>query len=118
MILKLLQMHSSKELNAFINNAEDYWSEIHKGNSKGANIKEHLNRAIAAKWQEENVLIEQLSPLLSHSSNAIKLAAAAYLIKSNEKEKAVNTLKKLIRNDKGLISPSAAAVLRLNGIVS
>lgn len=104
-------------LNAFIKNVEEYWIQIHNGNSKEANKKERENKAMTAKWQDDNVLIDNLLPLLDHNSNAIKLSAAAYLIKTEKKEPAINTLKILMLNDNGLISPSASAVLRLNGVV-
>lgn len=106
----------SNEVEKFISNVDDYWLKIREGNSKAANIKERANRKLVEKWSEDGHVLDFLSPLLEHPSNAVKLAAAAYLIKTDVKEKCVLVLHYLIENDPSLISSSAGAVLRLNNI--
>jgi hypothetical protein len=105
-----------KEVERFISNAEDYWLDIRNGNSSAANRKENANRKIFNQWAKDGSSIALLSPLLDHPSNSVKLAAAAYLIKTDVKENAVSVLSNLVESDTSLISTSASAVLRLNMI--
>jgi hypothetical protein len=104
------------ELVSFINNAEAYWDCLGEDTPKNANSKNRENKKIVDKWTKSGVLIEVLLPLLIHSSNAVKFAAAANLIKSEAKDEAIPVLRNLIERDPGLISPMAAAVLRVNKI--
>ncbi len=100
----------------FIHNAEDYWTQIHEGNSDAANRKESANRKIVKQWSEAGNTVAILSPFLIHTSSAVRLAAAAYLIKTDAKDQAVWVLRKLKETEPGLISSSAGAVLRINKI--
>lgn len=104
------------EVAKFIKNAEEYWVKIHEGNSKAANGKESANRKIVSQWTKAGSAIDILSPLLSHSSSAVRLAAAGYLIKTDAKDQAVSVLRNLKEVEPGLISPSAGAILRINKV--
>jgi hypothetical protein len=105
-----------KEVERFISNAEDCWLDIRNGNSSAANRKENANRKIFNQWAKDGSSVTLLSPLLDHPSNSVRLAAAAYLIKTDVKEQAISVLRNLVESDPSLISPSAGAVLRLNKI--
>lgn len=104
------------ESEKFIQNAKEYWVGIDKGSSKTANAKERANKKIVAEWVMDGVVSERLLPLLTHSSIEVRFAAAAHLINHAEKEKAIDALRKLIKESEGLISPSAATVLRIHKI--
>lgn len=106
----------SSEIEKFISNVDDYWLSIREGDPKAANAKERANRKLVEKWIKNGCVLDILSPLLEHPSNAVKLAAAAYLIKTDAKEKCVLVLHYLMESDLSLISSSAGAVLRLNNI--
>ncbi|MFZ6736051.1 hypothetical protein ACO0LG_29295 [Undibacterium sp. Ji42W] len=104
------------EKTIFIQNAEEYWVSIDEGSSKTANAKERANKKIVAEWVKDGVVSERLLPLLTHSSIEVRFAAAAHLINHAEKEKAISVLRELIKESEGLISPSAATVLRIHKI--
>jgi hypothetical protein len=104
------------EVEKFIKNVEDYWLEIRRGSSKGANARQRANKNLVDQWAKDGQLLDILSPLLDHSSNAVKLAAAACLIHTDAKENCIAILRYLIENDLTLIASSASAVLRMNNI--
>ena len=107
---------NDKIIEKYISNIENYWIKIKEGNSKAANTIARSNKKIITKWIENGVIVEVLTPLLNHSSSAVRLASAAYLINTDLKDQAVSVLRHLIENDPGFISPSAAGVLRINNI--
>jgi hypothetical protein len=106
----------SNEVEKFINNVEEYWLEIQKGTSKGANAKQRANKKLVDKWTKDGHVIGKLFPLLEHSSNAVKLSAAACLINTDAKEKCIEVLKYIVETDPTLVASSAGAVLRFNKI--
>lgn len=116
-------MNNKSEIEQFISNVEDSWQEIRSrsGTVKAANAKQDANRKLFNQWVKEGRTIEMLFPLLEHSSNAVKLPAAAWLLDpsvlDNEvREKAIEVLRYLVKNDPTLVSCSAAAVLRVHKI--
>jgi hypothetical protein len=106
----------SIEANKLIGNVEQYWLKIREGNSKAANAKERANRKLVEQWTKDGCVLDVLCPLLEHPSNAVKLAAAAYLIKTDAKEDGIVVLRYLKENDPTLIAATAWAVLRFNNI--
>lgn len=104
------------ELLKFIQNTENYWIKISEAKSKAANKIDLSSRKLVDSWEKEGILEYTLRPLLDHISNAVKLAAASALLRTNSKEDAILVLRNLIKHDPALISPSAAAVLRFNQI--
>ena len=106
----------SSEVEIFIKNVEEYWLEIQKGTSKGANAKQRANKKLVDKWTKDSHVVGMLFPLLAHPSNAVKLSAAACLINTDAKEKCIGVLKYLVETDPTLVASPAAAVLRINNI--
>ncbi len=104
------------ETEKFIQNSKEYWVGIDEGNSKTANAKERANKKIVAEWVRDGIVVESLLPMLTHSSMEVRFASAAHLINHTEKEKAIAVLRELIKSSEGLISPSAATVLRIHKI--
>ncbi len=107
---------TDKLIEKYIDNVESYWIKIKEGNSKEANTIARSNKKIITKWIENGVIVDILTPLLNHSSGAVRLSSAAYLINTDLKDQAVAVLRHLIESDPGFISPSAAGVLRINNI--
>ena len=106
---------SDLEIERFIQASEEQWIDIDEGNSKSANMKVRTTDKLAARWDRDGVIESKLSPYLTHESAAIRFAAAAYLIRYGFKAHAVEVMRKLV-GESSLISPSAAAVLRMNNI--
>lgn len=103
------------KLKEFMQASEGQWVDIKAGNSKAGNAKVRTANKIVARWAKDGSVEKHLMLLLVHESAAIRLAAAAHLINHGCKEQAIAVLRNLI-NDPGLISPMAAAVLRINKI--
>lgn len=111
-------MSNENEANKFIGNVDIFWQKLREANAKAANAKQRANGKLFERWVKEGRAVEILSPLLEHSSNAVKQSAADYLLDpsiiDNEiKEKAIEVLRYLVKNDPTLVSSSAAAVLRV-----
>lgn len=100
----------------FIFNAEMSWEKIKNGDAKAANKVEKQNEQIVSHWTDRGMLENLLLPLLMHNSSKIKYAAAAYLVNSDAKEKAIAVLRELSKEPTGLVSPAAKAVLRAHKI--
>jgi hypothetical protein len=100
----------------FIQHAERFWSEILAASSKGANAEERANARIVARRKKNGEDVELLSPLLDHQSSQVRLASAAYLVKSTAQEKAIAVLRDLSRNPVGLVADYASTILRVNEI--
>lgn len=100
----------------FIHNAEDYWKRIREGSSKAASITVRANDKIVARWLAKDSVVDFLSPMLTHDSAAVRFAAAAHLINYDAKEPAIAVLRDLVKDPRGLISPSASAILRIHKI--
>lgn len=108
-------MKNEKDLEKFVQDAIDEWSDVYAGDAKAANARIRAAEKMVARWAKEGVVLDLLLPLLEHEAASVRFAAAAHLINHGGKEQAVVVLRDLLKQP-NLISSSASAVLRIHKI--
>ena len=106
------------DVSKFVENAENSWKEIYGGSSKAANTNIRVMDKIVARKVADGTVLDFLVPLLSHNLAAVRYAAAAYLMNHEAKDQAILVLRELVKNEAGLISSGASAVLRVHKVPS
>lgn len=117
--LKKIKMRNSVldiEQNQFIWNSLEYWKKMKTGTSKEVNETVKDQKKIVARWKRKSLVEERLSPLLRHKSPEVRFAAAAFMLDQAENSEALEIIRNFVASDQGLISVSAAAILRVRGI--
>lgn len=105
---------NEKDLEKFVQDAIDEWSDVHAGDAKAANARIRAAEKMVARWAKEGGVLDLLLPLLEHEAASVRFAAA-HLINHGDKEQAVVVLRDLLKQP-NLISSSADAVLRIHKI--
>ncbi|WP_296001818.1 hypothetical protein [Rugamonas sp.] len=100
----------------FVILSEEYWRAINAGDSKLANLTSRKINHIVKIWMRNGRATRNLLDLIEVASVAAKFAAAVHLIKTDEREKAIEVLRMFLDDSYGLMSVSAAAVFRNNKI--
>jgi hypothetical protein len=109
---------NDNNIDKFIELSIESWKKIYEGNSKLANSKIKLMDEMVEHWQNNGNVLKILMPLLECETDSVRYSAAAYLMNSSEREKAIFVLGNLVKDSSGLISPGAAAVLRAHKVPS
>jgi hypothetical protein len=94
--------------------ASRYWEELRRADSRAATSATEALEELVASWRAEGVAQRRLNGLLLDPSEEVRYAAAASL--GVEDASAVTELRRLARDAKGLVAPTARLLLMKRGV--
>lgn len=102
-----------KELMKFEKLSIEHAHELYLPGSSKANAKNRAIMKLVDKWSVTADAPAMLRQLLGHEKSAVRLMAAAHLVKFNNDPDAVSVLRDFVKNDPSLLAVSAGGILRV-----